>query len=73
MPLRFLLLDDNLDDRLHSAEEYPGNGIGLAIVKNGPERMGGRVAVESRPDAGSAFCIDLPAPQDAVGLPAAGQ
>lgn len=41
-----------------------GIGIGLAIVKKGIERMGGRVAVESRLDAGSAFCIDLPAPQE---------
>jgi signal transduction histidine kinase len=53
----------NVFERLHSAEEYPGTGIGLAIVKKGIERMGGRVAVESRPDAGSVFCIDLPAPE----------
>ena len=54
----------NVFERLHSAEEYPGTGIGLAIVKKGIERMGGRVAVESILDAGSAFYIDLPAPQE---------
>jgi signal transduction histidine kinase len=55
-------------ERLHSAEEYPGTGIGLAIVKKGIEHMGGRVGVESRPDAGSAFCIYLPAPRELIGL-----
>lgn len=52
----------NVFERLHSEEEYPGTGIGLAIVKKGVERMGGQVAVESTPGTGSAFAIDLPAP-----------
>jgi len=52
----------NVFERLHSEEEYPGTGIGLAIVKKGVERMGGQVAVESTPGSGSAFSIDLPAP-----------
>lgn len=63
----------NVFERLHSAEEYPGTGIGLAIVKKGIERMGGRVAVESRPDVGSVFCIDLPASEAGAGLAAAVQ
>ena len=54
----------NVFERLHSEEEYPGTGIGLAIVKKGIERMGGRVVVESRPDAGSAFSVELPTLQD---------
>jgi len=55
----------NVFERLHSEEEYPGTGIGLAIVKKGVERMGGQVAVESTPGSGSAFSIDLPAPSPA--------
>jgi len=48
-------------ERLHSTEAYPGTGIGLAIVRKGMERMGGRAGVESRPGEGSRFWIELPA------------
>jgi signal transduction histidine kinase len=51
----------NVFERLHSEEEFPGTGIGLAIVKKGLERMGGGIGVISTPDAGSSFLIDLPA------------
>jgi len=54
----------NVFERLHSEEEYPGTGIGLAIVKKGVEQMGGRVAVESAPCAGSTFSMELPAPPE---------
>ena len=47
-------------ERLHRPDEYPGTGIGLAIVRKGVERMGGRVGLESEPDQGSSFWIDLP-------------
>lgn len=46
-------------ERLNPAEDYPGTGIGLAIVRKGVERMGGRVGVESSPGGGSRFWIDL--------------
>ncbi len=46
-------------ERLHSAETYPGTGIGLAIVAKGMERMGGKVGVESAPGEGSRFWIEL--------------
>ncbi len=46
--------------RLVNGGEYPGTGIGLAIVRKGAERMGGRVGVESEPGKGSCFWIELP-------------
>lgn len=45
--------------RLHSSEEYPGTGIGLAIVRRGAERLGGSVGVESSPGGGSRFWVEL--------------
>jgi PAS domain S-box-containing protein len=47
-------------ERLHGVEEYPGTGIGLAIVRKGIERLGGRVGVESAEGRGSRFWIELP-------------
>jgi signal transduction histidine kinase len=43
-----------------AGKEYPGTGIGLAIVQKGVERMGGRAGVESEPGKGSCFWIELP-------------
>jgi len=48
-------------ERLHTTEAYPGTGIGLAIVKRGINRIGGKVWVESAPGKGSSFFISLPA------------
>jgi len=45
--------------RLHPETEYPGVGIGLAIVKRGIERMGGKVGVISELGKGSKFWIEL--------------
>jgi PAS domain S-box-containing protein len=47
-------------ERLHTTEAYPGTGIGLAIVKRGISRIGGKVWVESTPGKGSRFYISLP-------------
>jgi PAS domain S-box-containing protein len=45
--------------RLHPRDQYPGTGMGLAIVKRAAERMGGRVGVESTPGQGSRFWVDF--------------
>ena len=47
-------------ERLHGVNKFPGTGIGLAMVKKGVERMGGRVGLSSQPDEGSLFWIELP-------------
>ncbi len=47
--------------RLHRLEEYPGTGVGLALVKKAIERMGGRVWAEAAPNAGATFHLWLPA------------
>ena len=46
-------------ERLHARDAYPGTGIGLAIVRKGVERLGGRSGVESIPGQGSRFWVEL--------------
>ena len=46
--------------RLNHAEDYPGTGIGLAMVYRAMQRMGGRVWAESQPGAGAVFYLQLP-------------
>ncbi len=46
-------------ERLHRKEEFPGTGMGLAIVQKGIQSMGGRVGLESSPGRGSKFWIEL--------------
>ncbi|OGA98566.1 MAG: hypothetical protein A3E25_18045 [Burkholderiales bacterium RIFCSPHIGHO2_12_FULL_69_20] len=46
--------------RLHRAEDYPGTGVGLAIVAKAMERMGGRAWAESAPGQGATFYLELP-------------
>jgi PAS domain S-box-containing protein len=48
----------NMFKRLN-ANAYPGTGMGLAIVKQAAERMGGRVGVESQPGSGSRFWVEV--------------
>ena len=47
-------------ERLHNAEEYPGTGIGLAIVRRGIARMGGTVSLQSEVGKGTTFEVRFP-------------
>ncbi|MEM9365271.1 MAG: ATP-binding protein [Planctomycetota bacterium] len=46
--------------RLHSTEQYPGSGVGLAICRKAVLRHGGEIAFQPNPTGGSRFEFTLP-------------
>ncbi|PCC68873.1 PAS domain S-box-containing protein [Nannocystis exedens] len=60
-------------ERAVSERHYGGFGLGLWVTRHVAEAMGGSVSVESAPDVGSTFRVNLPrqAPTAAVAQPVA--
>lgn len=48
--------------RLHRVEDYPGTGIGLAMVSKAMQRLNGRAWAESAPGKGATFYLEIPKP-----------
>lgn len=52
--------------RLHTQEEYPGSGMGLALCRRITERHGGSIHIETGAQGGSVVVIELPQPRNHV-------
>ena len=48
--------------RLHRVEDYPGTGVGLALVNKAMQRIGGKVWATSSPGKKTCFYLEIPKP-----------
>ena len=60
IPNEYLEKIFNIFQRLHTDDEYPGTGIGLATVRKAVSMLNGTIVVESVMDKGSTFIINFP-------------
>lgn len=51
-------------ERLHAETEFPGTGMGLAIIKKSLDALGGEIEMSSVIDEGTTFSFSVPKPMD---------
>ncbi|MDO8897419.1 MAG: ATP-binding protein, partial [Bacteroidales bacterium] len=54
------IFDIDSDFQRRGTENEVGTGLGLILVKEFVELCKGKISVESEPDKGSSFCVELP-------------
>ncbi|WP_278022764.1 ATP-binding protein [Flavobacterium ginsengisoli] len=52
-------------ERLHSKDQYEGNGLGLALCRKIAERHNGKITAAGEKDNGAEFTVTLPLQQKA--------